>query len=55
MSHPHTWRERAIEWAEETVEHGPSAYIDPQTAEAVAQTLLALAATLECCIKESAG
>ena len=37
-----TWRDRAIEWAEETVESGASAYIHPETAEAVAQTLLAL-------------
>jgi hypothetical protein len=41
-NHMSTWLETAMEWAEETVEHGASAYINPQTAEAVAQTLLAM-------------
>lgn len=40
-----TWRERAMEWAEETVEGGASNYIAGKTAEAVAQTLLAMRAS----------
>ena len=39
-----TWLELAVEFAEETVEHGPSAYVAPDTVEAIAQVLLALVA-----------
>lgn len=42
-----TWHEIAIEFAEETIEHGASAYIAPQTAEAVAQTIVAQEAALK--------
>jgi hypothetical protein len=39
-----TWLELAVEFAEETVEHGPSAYVAPDTVEAIARVLLALVA-----------
>ena len=39
-----TWLELAVEYAEETVENGPSGYVAAETAEAVAQVLLALVA-----------
>lgn len=37
-----TWLDVAKEWAEETVEGGPSSVIHPEHAEAIAQVLLAL-------------
>lgn len=39
-----TWLDYAVEFAEETIANGPSGYISAETAEAVAQVLLALVA-----------
>ena len=44
LSRSRAWKQSATEWAEETIENGPSTVIGGETATAVAQTLMALLA-----------
>lgn len=46
-----TWRRDALEWASETIENGASASISPDTAYALARTLLAMQEQIDGCGK----
>ena len=47
LSRHSTWKRDAIEWAQETIENGHAASMGPNMAEALAQTIMAYAASSE--------